>query len=115
MPMKLILYVCAVLVALGAKAQVTNTPPAREQPSTQTELAARPLETLPQFTEQKPNEIRAGRLTLEGITVEAVKTDNPLQLLNPFAPSQYGEAEDNVLRDPISGRISGLKLFSVRF
>lgn len=63
----------------------------------------------------KPNELSLGRLTLSGIAVEAAKTPNPLQLFNPRAPIEYGSPEDNLVRDPIHGRVTGLKLFSIRF
>jgi hypothetical protein len=43
------------------------------------------------------------------------KTGNPLQLINPAAPPAYGSPEDNVARDPITGEISGLSLFSISF
>ena len=63
----------------------------------------------------KPNELSLGRLTLSGIGIEVTKTPNPLQLFNPRAPIEYGSPEDNVVRDPIHGRVTGLKLFSIRF
>jgi hypothetical protein len=63
----------------------------------------------------KPNEIMKGNVTYSGIAVQAVKTSNPLQLFNPAAPARYGAAEDNVLRNSMTGRASGLKIFSIRF
>lgn len=64
---------------------------------------------------EKPNEIKMGGLTYSGILVELSRTDNPLQLINPAAPAEYGSPEDNLARDPITGRISGLRLFSISF
>jgi hypothetical protein len=65
----------------------------------------------------RPNEIKVGRLTLDGVAVELAKADthNPLQLLNPFAPANYGSPEDNVFRSPVDGKVSGLKIFEIRF
>jgi hypothetical protein len=63
----------------------------------------------------KPNEIVKGKITYSGIVVQLLKTDNALQLLNPAAPSRYGSAEDNVIKDPINGKASGWKIFSIRF
>jgi hypothetical protein len=54
-------------------------------------------------------------VTYSGIAVQALKTRKPLQLINPAAPPQYGSPEDNVLRNPVSGEVSGWKLFSIRF
>jgi len=61
------------------------------------------------------NEIVSGNITYSGIAVEAVKVDNPLQLLNPAAPPEYGSPEDNVVLDPINGKVSGLNIFSIQF
>jgi hypothetical protein len=64
---------------------------------------------------EKPNEIKLDGVSYSGILVQLTKTDNPLQLINPAAPAEYGSPEDNVVRDPITGRVSGLKLFSISF
>lgn len=65
--------------------------------------------------ELRPNEVRVGHLTLDGVGIEVAKVDNPLQLLNPFAPAKYGSPEDNVFRSPVDGKVSGLKVFEIRF
>jgi hypothetical protein len=61
------------------------------------------------------NEVQHGNLLVSGILVQLVKTDNPLQMVNPAAPPEYGPAEQNVFRDPVSGRTTGLKFLSVNF
>ena len=66
------------------------------------------------YNELKPNEITRGKLTFSGIGIEIVKMPNPLQLLNPFAPAEYGSGEINLVRDP-GGHPSGLKFFSIQF
>jgi hypothetical protein len=66
------------------------------------------------LTELKPNELPAGRFIISGITVEAVKQRNPLQLINPLAPAHYGSSDDNIVRDPTAHR-TGLKIFALRF
>ena len=67
--------------------------------------------------ELRPNEIKVGQLTLAGVGVLLAKADthNPLQLLNPFAPERYGSPEDSVFRSPVNGKISGIKIFEIRF
>ena|SRR5882724_11108936 len=98
------------LVALSAWAET----PSKEE-SFEASIAKRARET-PLIPEQKkPNEITVGHLTYSGIAVQAVKTDNLFQLVNPAAPEKYGSAEDNVVRDPINNRVSGLKFFSIQF
>ena len=86
-----------------------------EQDSLETEAARRARENPPVMKEPKPNEITVGRISYDGVFIQVAKVDNPLQLINPLAGPQYGNAEDNVVHDPITGRPSGLKLFSVRF
>ena len=108
------------MASLAVYAQSTNAP------TTNTVTAARlpPFELhaagtgqLGVFTlrQPKPNQVFRGKLTYEGSVVEALKTRHPLQLLNPFAPAEYGSAEDNVFRNDINGQVKGLKLFAVRF
>jgi len=65
----------------------------------------------------KPNEVHGLRpdIKYSGIAVQAVKTDNPLQLINPFAPLSYGNGADNLDRDIITGRDNGLKFFAIGF
>ena len=62
-----------------------------------------------------PNEISLGHLELDGIVVQLVKTDNPFQLINPAASEHYGPAEDEVVRELTTSKISGLKLLELRF
>jgi hypothetical protein len=51
-----------------------------------------------------------------GILYGAYRADNPLQLINPFAPREYGQSEAAELpRDAITGVPSGFALFSIRF
>jgi hypothetical protein len=77
--------------------------------------ARRLQEAPPHLDEKRPNEIKVGSLSYSGIAIEAVKMDNPFQLINPAAPVQYGYAEANLVRDPVLGRVSGLKIFSIQF
>ncbi len=70
---------------------------------------------------QKPNEVRNGRVSYDGIFVELVKTDNRWQLINPAAPVEYGSSWDNVVvkrsaaPEPEGSSREGLNLFSIRF
>jgi len=64
---------------------------------------------------EAPNELTTGNLSLDGVAVQAIRTEHPLQLVNPFALPEYGSGEANVDWDPISGKASGLKIFSIKF
>jgi hypothetical protein len=66
------------------------------------------------LAELKPNEVKQGKFIFSGIAVEAVKQRNPLQLINPMAPPQYGSPDENIVRDPTTHRV-GLKIFAIRF
>jgi hypothetical protein len=99
-----------VLTAGAALAQ-----PGPLAPSATTETA-RTLQTVPEFAPpEKPNEIRTGRMITSGIAVEAVKVKNPLQLINPLAPPEYGSGQDNVVHNPVTGEAAGLKVLSFQF
>jgi hypothetical protein len=65
----------------------------------------------------QPNEIAGKRFSISGISVQLIKTRNPLPLINPFAPADYGSGRDNFVaeRDPMTGRRMGLKVFSFEF
>lgn len=60
-------------------------------------------------------QVRTDGVTVSGIAVAVVKADNKLQLLNPAAPDEYGSSENNVVRDPINGKVTGLKLLAIEF
>jgi hypothetical protein len=113
--MKTILVLCGLLVAYTASAQSSNAPAASGGPSAGTQITGTRAETTVGLELAKPNEIVKGDFTLSGILVEAVKTRRPFQLLNPLAPVQYGVPADNIVKDPINGKVTGLKFFCVRF
>ena len=101
--------------ALAAGAQPTNAPAAQSQPFLQTQAGGAALRNTPTLQQAKANEIVSERFIYSGIVVEAVKTRSVLQLVNPFAPPEYGSPEDNIDREPIHGRLLGLKLFCFQF
>ena len=91
-----------------------HAPPQQDQKST-AQIESRERETPLHIETPAPNETAHGHLKVDGILVQLVKTDNPLQLINPAAPERYGSAEDNVVRDSASGKVSGLKFLELRF
>lgn len=127
-PMKTILALL-VMATLAAEAQSTNAPQARVGLTNTNNVASQTIQQgltgpsqsakedflLELPAPEKPNEILKGKLSYSGSAVEIIKTKRPWQMLNPLAPAQYGSAEDNVARDPINGRVRGLKVFQIRF
>ena len=64
---------------------------------------------------EKPNELRLGKVTVSGSLVEVAKTRKPLQLVNPWAPREYGESQDNTTFSPITKQATGWKLFAIEY
>lgn len=122
--MKTLIILLSFVASFGVRAQSTNGPattPAITNAAPNLGAQALEAQTSDRFQRTfvfritKPNEIVKGDVTYSGIAIEAAKKRNPLQLFNPFAPAEYGSPEDNVVRDPINGRVTGLKLFAIRF
>jgi hypothetical protein len=113
--MKLLLAIIALFTAVNIQAQTSSFQEAmdaqinrqlRTQPPELGVFALQPL---------KANEIKVNGITYSGILVELSKTDEPLELINPFASPEYGMPEDNTARDALSGQILGWKLFALQF
>ena len=134
--MKRFFFLSAVLlVAVADRAQTTNAPEPKAQSTPVQTAAATPVvpqstnaqplsetqtltlaaPTRPALREAKPNEIISGKYLFSGAAIQAAKAKNPLQLVNPFAPAQYGSGFDNMEFDPTSGTGPTIKVFSIRF
>ena len=48
-----------------------------------------------------------------GAIPRGVRGGNPLQMLNPNAPAQYGTAAQSVILEPYTGKWKGIKLFEI--
>ncbi|MDQ3199284.1 MAG: hypothetical protein M3Q46_08895 [Verrucomicrobiota bacterium] len=52
----------------------------------------------------------------EGVVQVAIRTGNPIQLINPAAPARYGNAQEHVSHDPKNpGKPKGIVLFAWSF
>jgi len=104
-------------ILLGVFAVLTaNAQPVTSEEALESQLATRLSKASSLIAyDVKPNEVVRDRVSYSGIAVQLLKTDNLLQLFNPAAPAKYGSAEDNVLRDSVSGRASAWKLLSIGF
>lgn len=111
-PVKILPFLGVALVAFVTSA----TAEPKSEDSLELITVRRLKETQPLFNPDRPNEIKAGSFTYSGLTVEVVKiAEDPLLLLNPFAPSSLGESDWNVAWDPITGHPSGIRLFTIEF
>lgn len=50
-----------------------------------------------------------------GIVVQLALAPQPLQLINPLAPTEYGNGKQNLSLDPMTKRPMGLNLFALSF
>jgi len=90
-------------------------PPVKPEAAAQPGTLYRPkLELSPL---QPNNVVRSERfphLEYSGISVQALR-HNPLQLINPFAPVQYGDGEANTVHNVLTGQPVGLKVLGIHF
>jgi len=108
--MKTLLIASGALLVVAANAQTEQT-----NDEWETKTGPRTSESLVLAKPVTINAVVDDDITYSGIAVAVVNAENKLQLLNPFAPEEYGAAEDSVVRDPITGNVSGLKIFSIGF
>ena len=54
---------------------------------------------------------------VDGVVPRAIRSGNPLQMINPFAPAAYGDGRDVTRREPSDPfqRPEGIKLVTVEF
>ena len=56
------------------------------------------------------------RPQVTGVIARGIRSGNPLQMLNPFAPAKYGTAEENVVLNPeVPGKWDGIKPLGISF
>ena len=56
------------------------------------------------------------RPQVTGVIPRAIRSGNPLQMLNPLAPAKYGTAEEDVVPNPdVPGKWDGIKLLGISF
>jgi hypothetical protein len=104
------------MAAVKSSPVITNAPPEQARNVVQIQPRRSSTNGLPQMVlkEPKANEVTVGQHTYSGIMVQIIKAKNPLQLLNPAAPAEYGSAWDNLDECTVSGN-GTLKLFSFSF
>ena len=108
--MKKLLTVLIVLAAGGVLAQTTPLEPtvrARISPI----QPHNPLGLRPQYA----YEVHYHGLTMEGLSVEMYKAENPFSIFNPFNPEIRASAHDNVTWDMVTGQADGWSFFTLRF
>lgn len=55
------------------------------------------------------------RVVYSGISIQLIRAPNPIQLINPWAPKEYGPSDQNLAIDPVTKKAAGLKFFAISF
>jgi hypothetical protein len=79
------------------------------------ELTQQQIETLFRFQTDMVTRVFGIDVTVDGVIPRALRAEHPLQLINPFAPSEYGNGLDNVTTDPQSGQANGIRFLGLKF
>jgi|SRR5882724_2562397 len=77
--------------------------------------ARKPFESR-QHVRQAQRPAILARSAVSGVIPRAIRGGNPLQMINPFAPANYGTAGEHVSVDPdVPGKVNGITLVSIPF
>lgn len=98
----------AVPASTSATAQIQSRRDA--PPLTNDEIAA-----VARFQSNTVTRVLGVSVRVDGVIPQAVRTGHPLQLINPFAPPEYGNGFQNVTVDPESGRANGIRFLGIKF
>lgn len=109
--MKKVLLLILAFTAGTAAAQIQSQPGAPAKPGVKTDTTIEaPLPVEPPVL---PKDMWAKKDT--GIIGQFINAPNVLQPINPLAKPELGFGEQNINRDPITGRIKGLNLLVFNF
>jgi hypothetical protein len=110
--MKATLFTLILLVATGAAAGTRTNEQTLKADNSQ--LGTSNIVNLAPVTTQATAEAKHPRITYSGPLVTVAKTKNPLELFNPWAPTE-SSGETRVSHDLLTGRPNGVKLLTIRF
>ena len=82
---------CAFTVAAAAEDLRSKTDKTGDAELRKQEQAAKAV-----YTVREPNRIDRNGITYRGTVPQAIKSRNPLQLINPFAPMEHGNGSQNL-------------------
>ena len=55
------------------------------------------------------------RVVYSGVGIQLIRAPNPFQLINPWAPKEYGPSDQNLAIDPVTKKAAGIKFFAISF
>ncbi len=113
------LSLCAVAAANAQSDTTTTTRTRTTRQTVSTRNSAALTARLRRIEAQSQRNITttAPRSNIDGSVTRAARSGNPLQMVNPLAPAEYGDGSDVTRRDPEDPyqRAQGLRLFVVNF
>ncbi len=102
------------LIALAAGAASAQT--VQLDQSLESTTSPQTLQSRTVYDERQVDEIHLGRVALDGIAVEAVKSPRHLEIFNPLDPANAGPTPDNtVWADEHKTKAVGWSILSLRF
>ena len=108
--MKKVLFLSAVLAPMLMQAQ-----PKPLDSLTDAELATYTHSYIFGTPEISYDKIVGERVVYSGIGIQLFRAPNPLQLINPWAPKEYGPSDQNLAIDPVTQKAAGWKFFAISF
>lgn len=105
------LFIVLIVSAAGAMAQNAKSGVSKDTQATSSDRE----KAAPVVKMESPKQLLGKKFKYDGALIKLTKADNPLQMINPFAPARYGSGFDNLARDPIDGKGTGISLVSIKF
>jgi hypothetical protein len=101
---------------IGLALGVAHAQPPSNQPPQELELqVTQAAEKSVVFQSEMMRRVFGLQVELGGSIPHAFRSGQPWQLINPFAPAQFGDGNDNVSVDPQTGQPTGFHLLDIRF
>ena len=108
--MKRVFVLAVVLAPMLAQAQLKPLAPLSD-----VELATYTQSYIFGTPEVSYDRIIGERVIYSGVGVQLFRAPNPLQLINPWAPKEYGPSDQNLAIDPVTRKPAGIKFFAISF
>jgi hypothetical protein len=106
-----ILLACLGVAATAARAQTNQT----DVLIGQADVPMEKIDRYVRFQAHTVNRLFGVNINYGGVFPMARQAENSWQIINPFAPMEYGDGFNNVSINPHHGRAEGLFLFAIKF
>lgn len=78
-------------------------------------LTTQQIEAMARFQTDTVSRVFGLNLTVDGIVPRLLRAEQPWQLINPLAPSEYGIGAEILSVNPTTRRVEGISFFTLRF